>query len=253
LLSATCDYTNANGGFPRPGFAKPRREKHTMGRSPAYLRPRVRSAAISTARYSRRSAPGRKPLEPATSRSSALRRFGLLAMTSGRCSAWNRSRSRRVPPRSTMACQRWRTKARARKFSRAASSSSRLSSMTGRKGRRSARAAAKSPLPRRLRPGAVLTTTPRVPQLGDLAFRMNPQMPSAASSSTRRLAHLTIRSVWSTRLKVVSRRGAAGSPSRCIRSRGTPRPHSTSGQTATNRARAANTSATQAWRRLPPS
>ncbi len=77
------------------------------------------------------------------------------------------------------------------------------------------------------------TLTRSMPLEGDRLLKTNPQSPSFSSWAVRRFAQASMRSVRSRLVRVVTRRGRPGSPSRCIDSRGTPSPHSTSGQTGT--------------------
>jgi hypothetical protein len=81
----------------------------------------------------------------------------------------------------------------------------------------------------------VVDLDPASPELGERDLKTKPHRSSRSSSADRCCAHFRMRSVRSVLVRTVTSRGDAGSPTRRIDSRGTPRPHSTSGQTGTQR------------------
>src|SRR3989454_6133320 len=83
-------------------------------------------------------------------------------------------------------------------------------------------------------PCVLKSRTPLMPQLGEALLKTKPERFKASSSRTRCCAKRFIASVWSTPVLIVTRRGAWGSPTRRMGSRGVPSPTSTSGHTETH-------------------
>ena len=131
--------------------------------------------------------------------------------------------------------QRWRVNTRSMKFSLSSGSCNRPSSSAGTRGNRWVNARAKSPTPFFSGiPLSLYTLTRIKPLEGESFLKTKPHRSSPASRSSRARAQVCIRSVWSIPVREVTRRGASSSPTRRNVSRGTGRPHSTSGQTGTH-------------------
>ena len=133
-------------------------------------------------------------------------------------------------------CQRLNAKIRSIKFSRMAGSWSLPCPLRGERGKLShGKAWVKKPEPVAFRHGffGVNFLPPACPSWGDLLLNTKPQR-SALSSSVAfffaERSHCAL-IIGSTLVRMVMEVEHLGSPTRCMASRGTDRPHSTSGQT----------------------
>ena len=129
-----------------------------------------------------------------------------------------------------------------------------FSSVTGTRGRRDLKTLANSPTPRfRGFLPTLLTLTLSIPQLGEPLLKIKPERSTVSSSSDLTIDHSRTARVRSLRVCVVTRRGSSDEPYSSMGSLGTPKPHSTSGQTGIKVASVLKVSAMRSLNLLLPS